>query len=449
MRTKITALLWGLALLSPLSPLSALDLDLAGYMALVEENSKTLHQADIDRELARAQEMLTRSAALPGISATAGYTRNLTEITQPYPAYVVETGTPGTVLPLQTQDVKVNQKNDFSFDVGVQQLLFDVTVFRALEASRRYRVLTGTIYEATRQGVLTAAKQVYYQTVLLNEVYEVRAATEQNAYEAYQDVLQKFENGVASELEALQAEVSWQLNIPQTTLAARNRDMALSNLKFLAGLEPEDEVVLQDTLSAVPEQNTEMALGEILASRPDYQAIQGQIELRDINVSAVRAEFYPSLSATFGYGWQKSDDEFRFDDGTDAMQFGLSLTVPIFYGGSRFAKMQQARSELERARIDLLQKQDEIRTEINNLRMSLDEAASRIISAESTVKTAEKAYRITEISYENGLGTQLDLKDARLNQQNAQLGYYSAIFDYMNAYFSWQQAVGEGDKLPF
>jgi outer membrane protein TolC len=54
-----------------------------------------------------------------------------------------------------------------------------------------------------------------------------------------------------------------------------------------------------------------------------------------------------------------------------------------------------------------------------------------------------------EISSRNGLATQLDLKDARLSLSGAQLNYYSAIFDYLNSYFQWQQAIGEGDKLPF
>ena len=111
--------------------------------------------------------------------------------------------------------------------------------------------------------------------------------------------------------------------------------------------------------------------------------------------------------------------------------------------------MEQVRLELEKTRVSLLQKQDEVRTEINNLQLLLNEASSRIVSAETTVKTAEKAYSIMEISAENGLATQLELKDALLNLSGAKLNYYSAIYDYLSAYFQWQQAVGEGDQLPY
>jgi len=424
--------------------IQARELTLSDYLKLVEENSKDLYQADLDKKLAEAQEKLTRSAAMPMIGGSLGYTRNLTEITMPAP--VAANPMTGELIYM---DVPYNSKNEFSASVGVQQMLFDMTVFRALEASRKYRTMTGTIYEASRQGILTAAKQLYYQSVLLEEVYKVQEATEQNAYETYQLVLKKYDNELASELDALQAEVNWKINVPEKTKAARNRDLVLSNLKLLAGLPPEEEITLVDTLLDTPEKPESVELGDVLSSRPDYQAMQGELELRDINISATRAQFYPSLSASFGYGWQASSDDFSTSDGTGAAQAGITLTIPIYYGGSRFAKMEQVRVEKEKSRVKLVKKQDEIRTEISNLQLLLEESSSRITSAQTTLETAEKAFGIMEISFRNGLATQQDLKDVRLSLSGARLNYYSAIFDYLNSYFQWQQAVGEGDRLPF
>ena len=440
----LTLCLAGLSLLS----LTAQDLDLATYMDMVEKNSKDLYSADLDQKIAAAQEDLARSATRPMISASAGYTRNFLDIDTVIAAYATDSATSG-IYDIVYTDYPYNSNNDFEFSVGASQLLFDMQIFKALEASAKYRDLTGTIYEATRQGILTAAKQVYYQTVLLEEVYNVKKETEQNAYETYLDIQKKYENELASELDVLQAEVNWQINIPETTTAARNRDLALNNLKHLAGINPDDDITLSESLTDTPPSPKEEDLGTIMSARPDYQAIQGEIALQEINISATRAEFYPTLSATFGYGWTASSDDFDLSDPTEAMQAGLSLTIPIYYGGSRFAKMEDARLDLEKSRVSLLKKQDDIRTEINNLQLLLDEASSRIVSAETTLKTAEKAYDITVVSSDNGLATQLELKDARLNLSGARLNYYAAIYDYLDAYFQWQQATGEGDRLPF
>jgi outer membrane protein TolC len=147
------------------------------------------------------------------------------------------------------------------------------------------------------------------------------------------------------------------------------------------------------------------------------------------------------------YGWQKSDDNFELKDGMKVLSAGLSVTVPVFYGGSRFALLEKAKLELNKTNTSIQKKVEDIEIEINNIFLTLKEASGRIDSADKTLKIAKKAYSLSETSVINGLATQLDLKDASLNLEGAQLQYYSAIFDYLNAYFDWQQAIGIGDAL--
>lgn len=424
------------------SSITGVELDLKSYLELVEKNSKDLKIAEIDQELAGAQEKLARSAIRPLIAGSAGYSRNIIDIEAPYAVAVSGSS-------LIYQDVDINKDNDFQFAVAVEQQLFNMSVFKALEASHKYKEMTGSIYEASRQGILTAAKQLYFQTVLLEEVNKVKKAAEQNAYESYQDVQKRFDSEMASELDVLQAQVNWQINIPETTKSARNRDLAMSNLKHLAGLKSDELLILTDTLNEIPIKGDIGNISSILNNRPDYKVQQSLVDLKDINISAKRAEFFPSLSASAQIGTSFSNDEFVLEDGTEFFKLGLSLTLPIYYGGSRFANMEKARLEMEQSQINLIKKQEDIQIEIDNLNLLLDEASSRIISAETTVKTAENAYDIMDISSRNGMATQLDLKDARLNLSGAKLNYYSAIYDYLDAFFKWQQATGEGDKLPF
>lgn len=448
-RYLISLVLTGIFLLS----LGAqnLELSLSEYMNMVEKNSKDLYLAHTDQLLAENKEKQVRSAIRPMIAGEVGYSRNFLKITQPGPVSAMSAINPETgMYDLFYSDIPQNLKNEFSVNVGLKQSLFDMKIIKALEASRQYKYLTETVYEASRQGILTAAKIVYYQTVLLHEVYEVKLTTEQNAYDTYLDIRKKYENELASELDVLQVEVSWQINTPETTQAARNRDLAISNLKHMAGIDPDMKVTLTESLDlTIPEVPEYKGLGSVLSVRQDFQALQGEKALREINISAVNAEFYPSLSASAGYGWAAYSDEFKIQNDIKAFQAGLTVTIPIYYGGSRFAKLEQARLELDKSRINILKKQDEIMTELKDLQLLLDESGDRIISAETTLKTAKKAYRIMDISARSGLATQLDLKDALLNLDGAQLNYYKAIYDYLEAYFKWQQAMGEGDKMPF
>ncbi len=438
-----------LILITVMPILFADNYSLEEYVKLVEENSKDLSLARFDRKLAENQKDQASSAIRPMVSGSVGYTRNLLEITAPYPVGADAGIDPISGLHLiKYMDVPVKSDNEYSLSLGLQQTLFDMKAFKAIEASEKYISLTGSVYEATRQGIITGAKKLYFQTVLLEEVYLVKKSTEENAYEAWKDTFLKFENDLASELDVLQAEVNWQMNVPETTLAMRNRDLALSNLKHMAGIDFDEVLVLTDELVMMENSPEEVSFGNILSSRPDFQALKLGNQLNDINISAKKSEFFPKLTATAGYGWQVSDDGFDLSDGTKALSVGLNLSVPIYYGGIRFSQLEEARIESDKAELQMLKKHDEIRMEINNLDLLLSESLDRIQSAESTLNTAEKAYSIMEVTSRNGMATPLDLKDALLNLEGARLNYYVAVYDYLDAYFSWQQAVGEGDKLP-
>ena len=89
---------------------------------------------------------------------------------------------------------------------------------------------------------------------------------------------------------------------------------------------------------------------------------------------------------------------------------------------------------------------ESINQELQNLKLRLTEAKNRIASAEKTRQTAKKAFRISQTSADNGLVTQLELKDTRIMADQAELGYYAAILDYLIAYFEYEQAVGKVGK---
>ena len=85
----------------------------------------------------------------------------------------------------------------------------------------------------------------------------------------------------------------------------RNLQIALSNLRNIAGLDPDEPLQLEGSLDRYPEMPVSGALGVVLAERPDYRALQGERSLREIEIAANRAEFYPSLTGSLR--WRRSD----------------------------------------------------------------------------------------------------------------------------------------------
>jgi outer membrane protein TolC len=411
-------------------------LTLEEYLTKVKSSSKDIKLAEQELEVAKANNQQAWSLALPKISVEGTYNRNLKDNFL-YADFSAMGGGSGT------QKFKINRNNEFGLRAGLSQTLFSLEVGSALRAASEYEKMTKFIYESSEQQILTVAKKLFYQTLLLKKVWEVSGAAEENAYKNFLNIKKKFDNGVVSEFELLQAEVRWKDQIPQTAEAKRNMDIAMISLKNLASIDIKEQIELTGNFEKYPAMPAEMAFETVLDKRPDYNALVWEEKLRSTNVTAERSNFFPNLTASFAYNYTSQSDEFKLEEENNALVAGLTLTVPIYTGGFVGSQVEKAIIDRKKTKLQLQKTTDDIYQEVSQIWLRLDEAKQRIESSNSTLQTAKKAFEIAEISNQQGLATQLELKDSRVAFDQAKLTYYSAVFDYLSAYFDWQQATGD------
>jgi outer membrane protein TolC len=99
----------------------------------------------------------------------------------------------------------------------------------------------------------------------------------------------------------------------------------------------------------------------------------------------------------------------------------VGAQMPLFTGGRLAAEEDIARANLEeaRARMDLATELTEFDTAEAYERLRAAEA--RLRASSGTVGTAVRAYQIAEIRYREGISTQLELTDTRLQLQQAEV----------------------------
>jgi len=412
------------------------EINLDSFVALVEQHSKELQLAEKDREEADARKREAVGLALPQISAQAGYTRNLSELYM----YIDLSALSGDEA--GTQKIVASRENEFAAGVTLRQTLFSGTVFNAIAAAGQYRRLTDYTYDATFQYILTLARQAFSQAMLLEKVVEVAAQSEQNAFDNYTDMKERFEAGLASEFELLQAESRYRDAVPQTAGARRNLELALTDLKNLAGLPIDKPLRLIGSLDRYPELPEPVGLEPVLQRRPDFNALKWEEQLRRTNVSAQRSDYFPSLAAVAGYGYSAQSNAFRLEEENNSWTVGLVLSVPIFKGGATRARVRQASVQLDKSRLELARKHDQIEKELRSVQLRLEEAHARIASARAAQQTASKAFSIAQSTSGAGLTTQLELKDAQVVLDQATVAYCSAVFEYLYYWYDWQRVTG-------
>lgn len=432
------------ALMILIIPLWADSYDLVSYLDLVERNSHDLKLVKKQLEMADAIKKEAWATALPKIFAEGKYNRNLLEnklfvdVTMPD-----DDGNQQTV----TQEFKISRNNEYSFNAVLNQTLFSFQIGNALRAANQFEAMSNFAYRSGYQNIIAAAKKLFYQTLLLQVVAEVAEESEINARENYDNIKLKFDQGQVSEFELLQAEVNWKNEQPNVTLSKRNYELLLANLKMFAGIEYKTFVELVGGLQTFPQMPLKARLDSVLNKRPDYNALAWERKLRETGLRSEKSEYLPTLEANVIFAYNSQSDQWKLDDNENKNVIaGLTLNIPIYLGGYRGAQVQKARIDLEKSNIQLDRLKDEIEKDLNNIHLRLKESDLRIRSAQSTLESTKKAFEIATVSAENGMITQLELKDARLFNDQAQLNYYMAIYDYLAAYFDWELATGRVTK---
>jgi outer membrane protein TolC len=410
--------------------------NLKTFLSRVESHSKDLKLARKERDMAKVYKKEALSTALPKIMIEATYNRNLKAnyLFIDFPDF--ETGE------MTNQKFKINYKNEYGLNAVLNQTLFSFKVGNALRAAREFKKLTNFVYDAAHQSIVKMAKKAFYQTLLLKKVWEVSRASEENAHENYLNMKKKYDNGQVSEFKLLQAEARWQSQVPGTTQAKRNYELALNSLKNLTGIPVEEEMVLDGDFDHIPAMPVIPPVDTVLEKRPDFNALLWEARLRGTGVKSEAADRLPSLNLSLVYNFSSLSDYFKLERQNKSYIVGLNLSFPIFTGGYTRAQVQKAKIELEKTRIKIEKEKETIYNDIHNIWLRMEEARKRIQSASKSLETAKKAFKIAEITAANGLATQLELKDARVIYDQAILNGYAATYDYLDAYFDWEQATG-------
>lgn len=416
------------------SSVHAGDYELASILKLAEQHNKQLELARSDLKTASAEKLNAFSRALPKLNVNAGYNRNLQENFVFFPDIF---GGTDEIVP-----IKISFANEYSLNATLSQTLFSFEVGYAIQASRYLSRLTENQYESTLQRVRRKVKGAFYQALLLAEVMKVARDSEASARSNYDNTKLKFDNGIVSEFDLLQAEVRWQNSIPERTSAEQNYQLAINSLKQLVGFPLDEEINLVGSLQTFPEVPSSLTTVEVLEKRPDFQALNWERKLREKDVSAQRAGFFPSLDGTFRYTYSAASDSFKLEQENDNYILGLSLNIPLFNGGATIANVRRASAEVDRVKTRIDEARESIDIELRNIRLRLAEAQQRIEATRRAAYTARRAFDIAETRLQNGLATQIELKDSRLELDRSQVNHFSAIYDYLSAYFDWEVATG-------
>lgn len=463
---------WGQEPAAPRADSVGLSLAEAVERALGQSEEVLLARSQV--QLADAQVTAARSAALPQVSGVVGYTRTFASPFSGGGGFTLPDSLrfdPDPTLPLEERvryledrvptaalgglgqlfgDLPFGQENTYVAQLSGSQLLYSGgRVGAALEIARSYR-------EAARLGLAEETAEIelqvrtaYYRALFAQQIEGIAAAALEQAEAFLRQEQLRLAAGRASELDVLRAEVARDNLRPQQVEARNAAELSTLNLKRLVDLPLSQPLRLTTPLAPPPPEElarTGLAPEVSVARRAALAAAERQVAIREQQVRIARGSFLPSVSFSMNYGRQLfPSSTFALDESwrTD-WTAGLSVQVPIFNGGQRVAELQAARVERERARLQLSQLREAVQLQAEQARGERERAASAIAARERTVQAAQRVHDLTVLRYQQGLATQLEVSQARLELLQARSNLAQAIADYYVADAGLVRATGVG-----
>ncbi len=446
---------------------------LSRIVAVALERNRDVLDAGYQVALAESRVSEAWSAFYPSVDLSSSFTRNVAPQVSFLPAQIFDpSAAEGEFIPVQ-----FGADNLWNLSVNAEQSLLEPDVFAGVGAARGYQGLEREALRGRTQQVVTRVRIAFYDLLLAQEDVRLTEGSLERVRQSLEETRALVDAGLAAEYDELRLEVEL-ANLEPTLGRARNQlvaarraltteldidsetelvvagDLARIDLEDIGANSPANWDILAFT--GVPESagvpaGEERLPPEIVASSIGYRSDLRQLEitedLRKAELRVQQAGYLPTVTAfgTYGLAAQQNGTPDFF--GTQMQrgstkQIGLRVTVPIFSGFSRNARIGQRRAVLRQAEIQTRIASDRAEVELRNLADQVREARRRAAGQRKAVSQARRGYEIASAQYAEGLSSQLERTDAEVALRESEFNYAEAVYDYLAARARLDEASG-------
>jgi outer membrane protein TolC len=399
-----------------------------------------------DLDIAKAQKKVWETIAmgLPQVNGTGSYMSflNLPVSLIPGEFFGEE---PGTYIP-----VKFGQDYSSDFGFSVDQLIFDGSYIVGVGSAQIYLQMARQTKEKTEIDIRNAVAQSYYMVLVARENRRVMQENLANSQKLLNDTKALFENGFVEEQDVEQMQLMVKNSENQVLKAEREIRVSEIVLKFAMGVDMETDIELTDSLEKhlnplISGNGT--GNGFDYTSHIDYRMLGTQKQISEKLLNLEKAAYLPSLDGF--YNWTKTAY------GNDANLFksqvpwfkssyvGLRLSVPIFNGGMKSAKVKQARLDLEKVANNQKLAEQNLQKDYLSAVADMENAVAQYANNVDNKELAKRIYGKTTVKYENGLSGSTELAQNESQYIQAQGAFINSVIQLLNAKINLDKAIGK------
>ncbi len=342
--------------------------------------------------------------------------------------------------------VQFGLKYNSTASLQLKQLLFDGQVFVGLQARRTSIEFQTKNVEVTTEAIKANVHKVYYQLVVSKTQVQLIDANIARLEKLLSDTKAMFKSGFAEKLDVDKINVQITNLQTQKLSILNNIEMGYLGLKTLIGMPAKETLQLTDSISEADIKEVNTVANHQYADRKEYQYAMLGKKLNEYNIKRYQLAYLPTLAIEGTYAKQAYRTDFSFfkkGDWYPASYVSLNLSIPIFDGFAKDAKVKQARLELQQTSNNIDNLQKNIDNEVQQATLNYKTAIATIDFQRKNMELAESVYSQTKKKFEVGTGSNTEISAAQTDLITAQTNYINALYSAIIAKVDYAKAIGK------
>lgn len=412
------------------------------------QHNKTLKNANQDVMIARAKVKEAAGSGLPQVNGAFDYMTNF--------GYEVEFnfGGSGQEVPpiqspafdagdqvlagiltemLQPTPATIKMSDQASANMQVSQLIFSGQYWVGIQMAKVGRKLAETSFTLTELDVKENVTNTYYLVLITREMLRILEENENNLQEVLKLTNDMYKVGMSEQTDVDQIRITVSQLENSRNAMERNLQLNMNMFRFVMGIDGDQEIVFKDDLVSLTEEvdvQSDLQANFNLEQNPTYQAMSMQEDLMEKSLNLKRWSYAPTVAGYYSYRYKILTTSFDLSPKHAA---GLTLSLPIFTGGTSRAQVSQAKIELDKASRNKSLLEEQLALQDKQLSFELKSAWENYSTQKENVVVAERVFTNVQNKYRQGMVSSLDLTLANNNYLTAESNYISAVLSLLQS----------------
>lgn len=394
-------------------------------------NNYDLKNSAYDVQIAKKMVRQNTAIGLPQMDGGIDYIDYLALPTSLIPGEFI--GKPGTTFPIQ-----FGSEYNATLRAKLTQLIYSGQYLVGLQTVKAFLETAKQKMVKDKMDVKDLVSEAYIGLLILEESTKILDSTYKTVNQMLEDGKATLKQGLIEDIDVDQMELN-RSNLEATLITTKSqRLIAYNYLKFLLGINSSQEIALTDNLTFFlnnVDQDVLINQQFDYARNIDYAILKKQEYLTLMQYKLSKTAYQPTLAGFFGLQGNAQRNEWSFFNDKypwyKTINWGLTLSIPIWSSGSRKYSVDQARLNVEKMKVMDEKVRVQLQLQVETSKKDFANSYLVFSNKKKGLDIAGRIYEKTFSKYRQGVSSSTDLNQKYSQFLLSESDYIQSLLDLL------------------